>query len=49
LSNQQGQLAQLFQVSFEFATFLVLNQEIHDGDVHTQLQNDPVKHLWAIK
>ena len=29
-----------------FSEFLAMDQQIHDGDAHQQLQDDLVAHLW---
>ena len=41
--------SQLDEVPAEFAAFLAMHQEIRDAQVHTQLQNDLVEHLWTLK
>jgi hypothetical protein len=39
-------LPNLTKVPSEFSVFLAMHQEIGDAQVHTQLHNDLVKHLW---
>jgi hypothetical protein len=46
--DPQGPLSQLTQVPTEFA-LIAMHQEIYNTDVHTQLQNDHVEYLSAIK
>ena len=47
---RQGPLADVdHQVPATWAAFLTMRQEIRDPVVHTQLQNDLVKHLWRRK
>ena len=37
------------EVSAEFGAFLAMHQEICDEQVHDQLQEDLVEHLWVLK
>jgi hypothetical protein len=36
-------------VSAEFGAFIAMHQEIFDKQVHLQLHDDMVEHLWARK
>ena len=46
----QGPLAVVdHQVPAEWTTYLNMRQEIRDPQVHQQLQQDLVKHLWRRK
>ena len=47
---RQGQLAVLDdQVPASWASFLAMRQEIRDGRVHKELQDDLIEHMWARK
>jgi hypothetical protein len=37
------------QVPTESAAFIAMHQEIRDRDIHTQLENGRMEHLWVIK
>jgi hypothetical protein len=50
LYHRQGPLATLHQqVPAAFAVFLAMRQEIRDANIHSQLQDDVVEHLWMLK
>jgi hypothetical protein len=36
-------------VPTDFADFLAMHAEIRDINVHGQLQNDLVEHMWRVK
>ena len=47
---RQGPLAQVdHQLSATWTAYLSMCQEIRDPQVHQQLQQDRVEHLWRIK
>ena len=46
----QGPLAEVdHELPADFADFLAMHAEIRDINVHEQLQNDLVEHMWRIK
>jgi hypothetical protein len=47
--DHEGPFSQLDQVSAEFAAFLAMHQEIHNGDEHNHLHKDLVGNLWTLK
>jgi hypothetical protein len=48
--ESQGPLAEVdHEVSAEFGSFITMLQEILDKQVHLQLQDDLVEHIWARK
>jgi hypothetical protein len=46
--DHESPLAQLNQVSAEFAVFLAMHQEICNKDKHNRLQEDLVEHLYFL-
>jgi hypothetical protein len=46
--NYQGPIAKVdHEVPVEFGAFIAIHREILDEQVHVQLQDDLVNHLWA--
>jgi hypothetical protein len=46
--DHKGPLAQFAEVLAKFVDFLVMYQEIRNGDIHNHLQDD-LEHLWMLK
>ena len=46
----QGPLAEVdHDVPADFADFVDMHAEIRDSNIHEQLQNDLVEHMWRVK